>query len=122
MRPPPPLPPSYAQQLIQNAILLNLHTEDWVRLHAGLAPPHWRAGTGATWDAGYEATGFFLDWLEDRYGYGVVSELNGLMRVRPWDEGIFKELTGRKIAKLWKLYREYVDGRTVDAFRRVSLS
>lgn len=92
-----------------------------MRLHAGLAPPHWREGNGATWDAGYEATGFFLDWLEERYGFGVVAELNGLMRTRPWDEAIFKELTGRKIAKLWKLYREHLDGKTVAAFR-VALS
>ena len=93
------------------------HHTDWVRLHAGLAPPHWREGRGATWDAGYEATGFFLDWIEERYGYGTVAELNSLMRTRAWDEGIFKELTGRKIEKLWKLYREFLDGKKVEEFR-----
>ncbi|PSS29643.1 hypothetical protein PHLCEN_2v2791 [Hermanssonia centrifuga] len=81
---------------------------DWVRLRAGLAPPHWKEGRGGTWDAGYEATGYFLDWLEERYGYGIVQELNGFMKDRPWEEGIFKELTGRKIGKLWELYKEHL--------------
>ncbi len=81
---------------------------DWVRLRAGLAPPHWKEGRGGTWDAGYEATGYFLDWLEERYGYGIVQELNGFMKDRPWEEGIFKELTGRKIGKLWEFYKEHL--------------
>ena len=83
---------------------------DWVRLHAGLAPPHWVEGRGATWDAGYESTAYFLDWLEARYGYGLVAELNLLMKTRPWDEALFKELTGRKLAKLWALYKEWLAG------------
>ena len=85
-------------------------TSDWVRLRAGYAPPHWVEGRGTSWDAGYEATGFFLDWLEERYGYGTVQELNGVLGKRPYDEIIFKELTGRKIDKLWKLYREHLEG------------
>lgn len=32
---------------------------DWVRLGAGLGPPHWGKG-GERWDQGYEATGAFL--------------------------------------------------------------
>ena len=81
-----------------------------MRLRAGYAPPHWVEGRGETWDAGYEATGYFLDWLEERYGYGVVKELNEVMKDRPYDEKMFKELTGRKISKLWKLYREHLKG------------
>ena len=81
---------------------------DWVRLRAGLAPPHWIEGRGDKWDAGYESTGYFLDWMEDRYGYGTVAELNGILKDRPWDELMFKELTGRKIKKLWKLYKEHL--------------
>lgn len=77
-----------------------------MRLRAGLAPPHWVEGRGGTWDAGYEATGFFLDWLERRYGFGVVAELNLALRDRPYDDALFRELTGRKVGKLWKLYRE----------------
>lgn len=83
---------------------------DWVRLRAGYAPPHWVEGRGGSWDAGYEATGYFLDWLEERYGYGTVQELNETLGKRPYDEIVFKELTGRKIDKLWKLYREHLTG------------
>ncbi|KAI0095217.1 plant basic secretory protein [Irpex rosettiformis] len=82
---------------------------DWVRLRAGYAPPHWREGYGGTWDAGYEATGYFLDWLEERYGYGVVKELNDILGKRAYGEEVFRDLTGRKVKKLWKLYRDYVD-------------
>lgn len=65
-------------------------------------------GRGDKWDAGYEATGYFLDWLEDRYGHGTVAELNGHLRERPWSEDLFKELTGRKLKKLWRLYKEHL--------------
>ncbi|KAI0684756.1 plant basic secretory protein [Cytidiella melzeri] len=101
---------------------------DWVRLRAGYAPPHWKEGRGGTWDAGYEATGYFLDWIEERYGYGVVQELNGTLGKRAYDEVIFKELTGRKIKKLWQLYREHLDGgkpspdEPADGMAAVSLS
>jgi hypothetical protein len=84
---------------------------DWIRLRAGYAPPHWREGCGATWDAGYEATGYFLDWLEERYGYGVVKDLNESLGKQAYSEEVFKELTGRKIKKLWKFYRGYVEGK-----------
>lgn len=81
---------------------------DWIRLRAGLAPPHWVEGRSNKWDAGYEGTGYFLDWLEERYGYGTVAELNGLLKDRPYDELMFKELTGRKVKKLWKRYKEHL--------------
>lgn len=40
---------------------------DFVRLHASLSPPHWnRDSIPDKWDAGYQSTGYFLDWLEQR--------------------------------------------------------
>lgn len=33
------------------------------------------------------------------------------MKTRAWDEGIFKELTGRKVDKLWTLYKEHLEGK-----------
>ena len=42
---------------------------DFVRLRASLAPPHWKRSTPSDsdkWDAGYERTAFFLDWIEVR--------------------------------------------------------
>lgn len=107
-------PPSWVWDSSQTYI-----SSDWVRLRAGLAPPHWR-GKGDSWDAGYDGTAYFLQWLTERYGEGVVQELNELMKDAPYDESIFKTVTGRKVSKLWKLYKEHLgegDGAraTVDA-------
>lgn len=80
---------------------------DWVRLRAGFEPPHWKRG-GDRWDAGYHVTAYFLHWLTERYGEGTVPELNELMKDAPYDERIFKTVTGRKVSKLWKLYKEHL--------------
>ena len=83
---------------------------DWVRLNAGLSPPHWKREAGEKWDAGYQATAYFLDWIEGRYGDGSIRELNEGMKDKEYDEHIFKDVTGRKISKLWKLYKEHLEG------------
>lgn len=90
---------------------------DWVRLRSNLAPPHWRP-KGSRWDAGYDVTAYFLQWLTERYGEGTVREINELMKDAPYDESIFKTVTGRKVSKLWKLYKEHLgegDGADMDA-------
>jgi len=51
-----------------------------------------------------------LQWLTERYGEGTVPELNELLKDAPYDEHIFKTVTGRKVAKLWKLYKEHLGG------------
>ncbi|KAI0068071.1 plant basic secretory protein [Artomyces pyxidatus] len=81
---------------------------DWVRLRAGFVPPHWRPG-GDRWDAGYQTTGYFLHWLEGRYGEGTVQDLNEALKDTVYDEEIFKVATGRKVGKLWKLYLEHLE-------------
>lgn len=77
---------------------------DWVRLRAGLAPLHWNANPGDKWDAGYQATAYFLDWIEGRYGDGTLRELNGKLAQRYDEKTIWTDLTGRTIKKLWKIY------------------
>ena len=37
---------------------------DFVRLKAELSPPHWKKEKPEQWDAGYQTTAFFLEWLE----------------------------------------------------------
>ena len=85
---------------------------DWVRLNAGLSPPHWKREAGEKWDAGYQTTAYFLDWIEGRYGDGSIRELNEGMKDKEYDEHIFKDVTGRKISKLWKLYKEHLEGHS----------
>lgn len=79
---------------------------DWVRLRAGLAPPHWRAGAGGSWDAGYETTGYFLEWLESRFEGDFVRTLNLRLADAAYDEKVFAEITGQEVGELWAAYRE----------------
>jgi hypothetical protein len=94
-----------------SGLSLNPHSPpasaDWVRLRAGFEPPHWKPG-GSRWDEGYHVTAYFLHWLTERYGEGTVPEINELMKDAAYDERIFKKVTGRKVSKLWKLYKEHL--------------
>lgn len=86
---------------------------------ANLSPPHWaksfppklkykRDGTpsskGDHWDSGYERTAFFLRWLEKRYGDGTVRELNERLQDKYKRKRLWRDVTGRPIRKLWKIY------------------
>lgn len=104
---------------------------DFVRLKAGLEPPHWKRPTSASeraskWDAGYQSTAFFLAWIEDeRVGEGAIGMLNDrLFRVGYVGEdeeednkkrdgggvGFWESLFGTGVAELWDEYGEYLDG------------
>lgn len=90
---------------------------DWVRLKAGLAPPHWRkthadeGDKGDRWDAGYEVTAWFLAWLEDGgagAGAGTVPRINRLLKdVTEYDEDRFWKVEcgfGKTVHQLWDEY------------------
>lgn len=78
---------------------------DFVRLKAGLSPPHWRKRSGGDWDSGYERTGYFLEWLEDTWGQGSVMSLNSSLKDKKYVEGVFWEkLFGKRVEKLWNDY------------------
>lgn len=84
---------------------------DYVRLKAGLAPPHWHKGgtskeRGEKWDEGYQRTAWFLEWLEEEFGKGTVSKMNATMR-ESYDEDKFWEgLFGTSVKSLWERYRK----------------
>ena len=84
---------------------------DFVRLRAGLAPPHWRGPKGelgSKWDEGYQKTAYFLDWLERQYGAGIVGKINEKMRLAKYEEKTFWEGLfgdGYDIDTLYKKYR-----------------
>ncbi|KAI1170522.1 BSP-domain-containing protein [Nemania sp. FL0916] len=80
---------------------------DWVRLGAGLAPPHWRKGeeVEGQWDAGYQHTAYFLQYLEERFGKGTVRRLNEGLRTSRYDEKSFwTGIVGRPVNQLWEDY------------------
>jgi hypothetical protein len=86
---------------------------DWVRLKAGYAPPHWKRHTDCDWDAGYERTGYFLEWLEEGYGADVVRRINEAMRECEYDaDKVWHGCCGGKgVRELWEAYKKTVDGR-----------
>ena len=83
---------------------------DWVRLQCGLSPPHWKKGSGGKWDAGYEKTAYFLDYLEDRFGKGTVRKINEKLRLTRYEHCTFwTELLGWPVERLWKDYGAKLD-------------
>ncbi|KAK8105414.1 BSP-domain-containing protein [Apiospora kogelbergensis] len=87
---------------------------DWVRLQCGLAPPHWKKGDrGAKWDAGYQHTAYFLEYLEGRFGKGTVRRLNEKLRVEKYEEKAFWTGTlGRPVQQLWEDYGKTLETKS----------
>jgi hypothetical protein len=83
---------------------------DWVRLNAKLSPPHWKKETSGKWDAGYQQTGYFLEYLENRFGEGLVRRVNEKLRIVRYEEKKFwTELCGRPVEQLWGDYAAAVE-------------
>lgn len=79
---------------------------DWVRLKAGFAPPHWKRTADGDWDAGYERTGFFLEWLEDAHGAEIVRKINDELRGCQYESHQFwHKCCGRSVDHLWSDYK-----------------
>lgn len=100
---------------------------DFVRLKAGLAPPHWKRPQSADerakkWDVGYEKTAYFLAWIEDVWaGQGAIGMLNDRLLRAGYalgegddkDEnqpGFWEGLFGIGVADLWAEYGKWLDG------------
>jgi hypothetical protein len=81
---------------------------DFVRLHAGFAPPHWRPRAAEKWDAGYDATAYFLDWIEKRCGEGTIRRLNGYMKDSTYSVKLFERVAGESVSSLYALYCDHL--------------
>jgi hypothetical protein len=78
---------------------------DWVRLNSNLSPPHWRKEASGNWDAGYQHTGYFLEYLEQRFGNGTVRRINEKLRIERYDTKKFwTGCCGRPVEQLWDDY------------------
>lgn len=86
---------------------------DWVRLRARLGAPHWRHDVvPEKWDAGYEKTAYFLEFLETKFGEGTVRRMNEALRVDKYQGADFWDgLFGEKVDELWKEYIGVVKGK-----------
>ena len=53
-----------------------------MRLKCDLSPPHWKRVVlpSDRWDAGYEKSAYFLDYLQGRFGEGTVRQINNKLR------------------------------------------
>ncbi|KAF1942264.1 BSP-domain-containing protein [Clathrospora elynae] len=80
---------------------------DWVRLKAGLAPPHWKRDSDCEWDAGYQHTGYFLEWLEKEHGEDVVRRINQALRGCKYDgDSLWQSCCGKSVEGLWAEYKK----------------
>lgn len=78
---------------------------DWVRLHCKLSPPHWKQEVREEWDAGYQHTAYFLEYLEQRFGHGTVRRINEKLRENRYAEEVFwVELFGQEVRDLFAEY------------------
>ncbi|KAJ4987039.1 plant basic secretory protein [Stagonosporopsis vannaccii] len=83
---------------------------DWVRLKAGYAPPHWKRRGDCDWDAGYERTAYFLEWLEKKHGRDVVRRINQALRNCKYDaDKLWHDCCGQSIEKLWEDYKRSLE-------------
>lgn len=81
---------------------------DWVRLRAGLGAKHWKQSAEGKWDGGYQHTGYFLDYLEQRFGQGTVMKINKCLKCSRYEEEkVFGDCCqGHKVDDLWREYGE----------------
>ena len=88
---------------------------DYVRLKAGLSPPHWKKEAGGQWDAGYQHTGYFLEWLEEKMGQGSVRKINDALRDEKYEDALWEKLSGKTVIALWNEYKEELQALTSEA-------
>ncbi|KAL7950134.1 plant basic secretory protein [Trichoderma barbatum] len=80
---------------------------DWVRLHCKLSPPHWKQEIKEDWDAGYQHTAYFLEYLEELFGHGTVRRINDKLREAQYVEEVFwVDLLGIEVKDLFAGYTE----------------
>jgi len=81
---------------------------DFVRLSEKLGPPHWSTShIPDKWDAGYEATAYFLQWIDDTFGQGTIQNMNAHLKDVRYQDKLFEELTAVPLDELWLAYVEF---------------
>ena len=94
---------------------------DFVRLRSGYGAAHWKETKGKQWDAGYQNTGYFLDWIEKEKGTGSVRRINGTLQHSKYDETEFwQRLFGEDVNRMWKRYQQTIGDGDDDEEKRLS--
>ncbi|KDQ07294.1 hypothetical protein BOTBODRAFT_38911 [Botryobasidium botryosum FD-172 SS1] len=82
---------------------------DFVRLKSHLGARHWhksKPGKDQKWDAGYERTAWFFEWIEDHWkgGKGWVKRVNMRLEKERWGEWVWEYAGAKNVDELWKGY------------------
>jgi len=65
---------------------------------------------GGSWDAGYQHTGYFLDWVERKFKDGSVRKINDFMRDSKYEESkVWEHIFGKEVKDLWDEYKKGLD-------------
>ena len=72
------------------------------------------SGGGTAWDAGYDTTAFFLDYVEKTAGGGTpgfVRALNASMNTTTWSPSVITGMNtqGKTVAQLWSDYKAWLN-------------
>ncbi len=70
----------------------------WMRKHGGKFSPHY--------DDGYRVTANFLDWVSTKYDKDIVSQMNAAMRDDKYEDGLWKQYTGKTVSELGEEWRK----------------
>ena len=94
---------------------------DWVLVQMGYhtAANQRPAGGGTAWDAGYDTTAFFFDWIERTAGGGTpgfVRALNQSLNTATWSSSVITSLNvqGKTVDQLWTDYKAALAPPAVD--------
>ena len=89
---------------------------DWVLVQMGYhyASAHRPADGGTAWDAGYDTTAFFLDYIEKVAGGGTpgfVRALNASLNAATWNASAITSLNtqGKTVTQLWADYKAWLN-------------
>jgi hypothetical protein len=77
-----------------------------------LGPPHWKREPGSKWDAGYQSTAYFLDWIGEHYGRDAIPRLNDYLCYNIYDNNTWSVVCGDRLTidDLWQNYKgEFVE-------------
>ena len=77
---------------------------DSVRLSMGLEPPHWKRSFDGLWDAGYDSTAYFLEYLCRRFGRDVVKCINAQLQHEYEEDDFWVNVLGTPVKELWADY------------------
>jgi len=84
---------------------------DYIRLKVGLGAKHWKKSKpeeDQKWDAGYERTAWFLEWVEERSntgkGKGWLQRVNVRLAREKWGDWVWEEAGAKNVDELWRGY------------------